>query len=150
MAVSVETPIIKDLPFKVIIVGAGVAGLTLAHPLEKGKFDYVLLAGVEGGEARPKEQGCERNDDSSEGAGGRRCTRRGFLANDLWSARGVLVCALVGFWWRGKARAQWARGDFLRRVWGKQKRRRLRGGIGLAVRLAFQTTCSSLRDTLFV
>lgn len=43
MAVSVETPIVKDLPFKVIIVGAGVAGLTLAHSLEKGKIDYVLL-----------------------------------------------------------------------------------------------------------
>lgn len=43
MAVPVEAPIVKDTPFKVVIVGAGVAGLTLAHSLEKAKIDYVLL-----------------------------------------------------------------------------------------------------------
>jgi len=33
----------KDRPFKVIIVGAGVSGLTLAHCLHKAGIDYVVL-----------------------------------------------------------------------------------------------------------
>ncbi|KAK7993346.1 hypothetical protein PG989_006727 [Apiospora arundinis] len=33
----------KDPPFKVIIVGAGVSGLTLAHSLHKAGIDYVVL-----------------------------------------------------------------------------------------------------------
>lgn len=33
----------KEAPFKVIIVGAGVTGLTLAHCLAKAGIDYVLL-----------------------------------------------------------------------------------------------------------
>ncbi|CAI7658434.1 unnamed protein product [Penicillium glandicola] len=33
----------EETPFRVIIVGAGVAGLTLAHCLEKAQVDYVLL-----------------------------------------------------------------------------------------------------------
>ncbi|EER23620.1 FAD dependent oxidoreductase domain containing protein [Coccidioides posadasii C735 delta SOWgp] len=32
-----------ETPFKVIVVGAGVAGLTLAHCLEKANIDYVVL-----------------------------------------------------------------------------------------------------------
>lgn len=32
-----------EAPFKVIIVGAGVTGLTLAHCLEKANVDYVIL-----------------------------------------------------------------------------------------------------------
>ncbi|KAJ2980239.1 hypothetical protein NUW58_g7001 [Xylaria curta] len=34
---------VKDKPFKVIIVGGGVAGLALAHCLEKANVDYILL-----------------------------------------------------------------------------------------------------------
>lgn len=33
----------KDDPFKVVIMGGGVAGLTLAHCLEKANIDYLLL-----------------------------------------------------------------------------------------------------------
>ncbi|KAK0644427.1 hypothetical protein B0T16DRAFT_331705 [Cercophora newfieldiana] len=33
----------KDKPFKVLIVGGGVGGLTLAHCLEKANIDYVVL-----------------------------------------------------------------------------------------------------------
>ncbi|KAI1126927.1 hypothetical protein F5Y10DRAFT_293278 [Nemania abortiva] len=34
---------VKDKPFKVIIVGGGVGGLSLAHCLEKANIDYILL-----------------------------------------------------------------------------------------------------------
>lgn len=43
MAIPVEALDVKQNPFKVVIVGAGVAGLTLAHSLEKANIDYVLL-----------------------------------------------------------------------------------------------------------
>ncbi|CZS93680.1 hypothetical protein WAI453_001167 [Rhynchosporium graminicola] len=33
----------RDAPFRVIIVGAGVAGLVLAHALEKASIDFILL-----------------------------------------------------------------------------------------------------------
>lgn len=33
----------KDPPFKVVIIGAGVSGLTLALSLEKAGIDYVVL-----------------------------------------------------------------------------------------------------------
>ena len=33
----------KDKSFKVIIVGAGVSGLVLAHALELAKIDFVFL-----------------------------------------------------------------------------------------------------------
>ena len=33
----------KKRPFKVVIVGGGIAGLTLANSLESAKIDYVLL-----------------------------------------------------------------------------------------------------------
>ena len=32
-----------DRPFRVIVVGGGVAGLTAAHALHKAKIDYVVL-----------------------------------------------------------------------------------------------------------
>jgi 2-polyprenyl-6-methoxyphenol hydroxylase-like FAD-dependent oxidoreductase len=43
---SVSIPVagaVKDKPFKVVIVGGGVAGLSLAHCLEKAGIDYVML-----------------------------------------------------------------------------------------------------------
>ena len=43
MAVPVEAPVVKENPFKVLIVGAGIGGLTLAHALDKANIDYVLL-----------------------------------------------------------------------------------------------------------
>lgn len=43
MAVTSKPPAGNEQPFKVIIVGAGVAGLVLAHSLELAKIDYVLL-----------------------------------------------------------------------------------------------------------
>lgn len=33
----------SDEPFRVVIVGGGVAGLSLAHCLEKANIDYILL-----------------------------------------------------------------------------------------------------------
>lgn len=33
----------EDKPFKVLIIGAGVSGLVLAHALELAKIDFVLL-----------------------------------------------------------------------------------------------------------
>jgi cation diffusion facilitator CzcD-associated flavoprotein CzcO len=32
-----------ERPFRVIIVGAGVSGLVLAHALERAKIDFVVL-----------------------------------------------------------------------------------------------------------
>lgn len=43
MAEQLNVPNAGDRAFKVIIVGAGVSGLTLAHALEKGNIDYVVL-----------------------------------------------------------------------------------------------------------
>ena len=43
MTVPLESPTMKENSFRVVIVGAGVAGLTLAHSLEKANIDYVLL-----------------------------------------------------------------------------------------------------------
>lgn len=43
MAVPEHAPVNKDNPFKVVIVGGGVAGLTLAHSLDKANIDYVIL-----------------------------------------------------------------------------------------------------------
>ncbi|KAJ8106601.1 hypothetical protein ONZ43_g7012 [Nemania bipapillata] len=40
---QVSTGPTKDKPFKVIIVGGGVGGLSLAHCLEKANIDYILL-----------------------------------------------------------------------------------------------------------
>ncbi|KAI8630518.1 hypothetical protein F5Y19DRAFT_48544 [Xylariaceae sp. FL1651] len=40
---STSGEVLKDKPFRVIIVGGGVAGLSLAHCLEKAGLDYVLL-----------------------------------------------------------------------------------------------------------
>ncbi|KAI0468802.1 FAD dependent oxidoreductase domain-containing protein [Xylaria cf. heliscus] len=36
-------PLKRDSPFRVVIVGAGVSGLTLAHSFEKANIDYVVL-----------------------------------------------------------------------------------------------------------
>ena len=43
MAMTSNSPASNEQPFRVIIVGAGVAGLVLAHSLELAKIDYVLL-----------------------------------------------------------------------------------------------------------
>ena len=41
---AVDTaPVLRDKPFRVIVVGAGVAGLVLAHAMEKANIDYVLV-----------------------------------------------------------------------------------------------------------
>lgn len=43
---SVSIPVagaVKDKPFKVVIVGGGVAGLSLTHCLEEAGIDYVML-----------------------------------------------------------------------------------------------------------
>ena len=41
----------QQAPFRVIVVGAGVAGLTAAHALRKANIDYVVLE--RGSEAAP-------------------------------------------------------------------------------------------------
>lgn len=43
MEAPAEAPYVKGNAFKVIIAGAGVAGLTLAHSLDKANIDYVVL-----------------------------------------------------------------------------------------------------------
>lgn len=43
MAIPSGAPIDTEAPFKVIIVGAGITGLTLAHSLDKANIDYVVL-----------------------------------------------------------------------------------------------------------
>ena len=43
MAGPTAAPLDTEAPFKVIIVGAGVTGLTLAHSLDKSNVDYVVL-----------------------------------------------------------------------------------------------------------
>ena len=40
---STSTTPFRDAPFKVIIVGAGVGGLTLAHCLDRAGVDYVVV-----------------------------------------------------------------------------------------------------------
>ena len=43
MTVTSKPLVSNEQPFKVIIVGAAVAGWVLAHSLEPAKIDYVLL-----------------------------------------------------------------------------------------------------------
>ena len=42
-SVAVTENVAKDKPFRVVIIGGGVAGLGLAHSLELAGIDYVLL-----------------------------------------------------------------------------------------------------------
>ena len=43
MTDSTITSLSAEAPFRVIIIGAGVTGLTLAHSLEKSNIDYLVL-----------------------------------------------------------------------------------------------------------
>ena len=43
MAVPAQAPTVKNNPFRIVIIKAGVADLTLTHSLENINVDYVLL-----------------------------------------------------------------------------------------------------------